>query len=221
MLSLMDSLRRIFLIVALVLMATLFAGCGQVNPVPTATAGITPSPTSIIPTATRLLPTLTPTPIPLPTCTPLPVTYLLVIDESVYNDVDAGIESGAKGAIKILQQAMDDYHPEWGQEGDLAGYVWDHSHAQMIGINPRVLLVTTGVTLDWQIPNDHDVRDDIVQVGVTLTQHYRDFRFNEELQNDYPQVANAASYALYAFFDFDLEKLNMWQQEYDRMFGEV
>jgi hypothetical protein len=151
----------------------------------------------------------------------LPVTYIFVIDESVYNDVDAGIELGAKGATGVLQQAMDDYHPEWGQQNDLAGYVWDHSHAQMIGVNPRILLVTAGVTLGWQIPNDHNVRDDIVKVGVALTQHYRDFRFNEELRSAYPQIGNAASYALYAFFDYDLERLSAWQQEYDRMFGDI
>jgi hypothetical protein len=190
--------------------------CGIVTPAPTLTSStpsITPSPINTI--------TQTATAIPLPTCTPLPVTYIHVIDETVYNYVDAGIELGAKGAIEVLRQALADYHPEWAQEDDLAGYVWDHSNAQMIGVNPRVLLVTAGISLDWQIPNDHDMRDDIVKVGVTLTQHYRDFRFNEELQAAYPQVADAANYALYVFFDYDLEKLDAWQQEYDRMFGDV
>lgn len=215
-----SSVKQKLAITLLFFVTALFAGCGQVVPMPTATVEIKPTITSTFPIATKPLPTLTPPSLPLPACTPSPITYVFVIDESVYNNVDAGIELGAKGAMEILQQAMEDYHPEWGQE-DLAGYIWDHSAAQMIGVNPRVLLVTAGVALDWQISNDHDVHDDIVQVGVTMTQHYREFRFNEELRSDYPQVANAASYALYAFFDFDLEKLNAWQQEYDRMFGDI
>ncbi|MBV6394435.1 MAG: hypothetical protein KPEEDBHJ_03691 [Anaerolineales bacterium] len=210
-----------YLIILLIFVTTLFAGCVQTTPAPIATAEIDPIFTRPIPTATELLPTHTPTPLPpLPTCTSLPVTYIFIIDESVYNDVDAGIELGAKGAIRALQQAMDDYHPEWGQEVDLAGYLWDHSAAQMIGVNPRVLLVTAGVALDWQAFKNHDLGD-ISQVGVTLTQHYREFRFNEALQALYPQIANAASYALYAFFNYDLKKLNVWQLEYDRMFGDI
>ncbi len=144
-----------------------------------------------------------------------------VIDNVVYNDVDAGIELGVKGAIEVLQQALDDYHPEWGQEDGLAEYVWDHSAAQMIGVNPRVLLITAGVSLDWQVSEDGNLLEDISKAGVALTQHYREFRPNEELQANYPQVVNAESYAIYAFFDFDLGKLDAWQQEYDRMFGEL
>ena len=75
--------------------------------------------------------------------------------------------------------------------------------------------------MDWQIPEGHDLQKGVSLVGVTLTQHYRGFRFDEDLQAKYPQVANASNYALYAFFDFDLEKLELWGQEYDRMFGEI
>ncbi len=206
--------KRALILPTIIIATVQLVACGVATPAPIIT---TPSITPLPINAT----TRTATVIPLPFCTPLPVTYILVIDESVYNNVDAGIELGAKGAIKALQQAMNDYHPEWGQEDDLAGYIWDHSAAQMIGVNPRVLLVTAGVSLDWRVPEDSDLLEDISKVGVTLTQHYREFRFNEELQNGYPQVANAASYALYAFFDFDLEKLDAWQQEYDRMFGDI
>jgi len=54
MLSLMNSPSRISLIVALVLMATLFAGCGQVTPVPVGTATTVPNFTPAILTATEL-----------------------------------------------------------------------------------------------------------------------------------------------------------------------
>ena len=91
----------------------------------------------------------------------------------------------------------------------------------MIGVNPRVLLVTAGMALEWQIPQDKDLRRAISEVGVTLTQHYRAFRFDETLRARYPQVANPASYALYAFFNYDLDRLQAWQQEYDALFGDI
>ena len=199
--------------------------CGQVAPSSTVIATVT-----IAPSVTLVAPSITPSSISktmqtatvavLPTCTPKPSDYIYMIDESVYHS-DAGIELGAWGAIGILQQALEEHHPEWAQEGGLAEYVWDSSHTQNIGVNPRVLLVTAGVSLDWQVPEDSNLLEDISRAGVALTQHYREFRFNEELQANYPQVANAESYALFAFFDYDSEKLNAWQQEYDQMFGEL
>jgi hypothetical protein len=41
-----------------------------------------------------------------------------VIDEAVYHS-DAGIELGAKGAIEVLQEALEAHHPEWAQEEEL------------------------------------------------------------------------------------------------------
>ena len=207
------------------LVAFQLAACGVSAPEPTVTAMATAVPSLIPPT-----PSITPSPVNaitgvatvilFPTCTPLSTGYILVIDEEVYHS-DAGIELGARGAIGVLQEALEAHQPEWAQEEELARYVWNHSHAQMIGVNPRVLLVTVGVSLDWQVPEDSNVLEDISRAGVALTQHYREFRFNKELQAYYPQVANAESYALFAFFDHDLEKLNAWQQEYDQMFGDI
>lgn len=167
--------------------------------------------------------TQTATVIPPPTCTPLPNNYIYIVDRATYINSDAGLELGLgpSGAIAILQQALDEHYPDWEQEENLASDVWSYSGTQNIGVNPRVLLVTTGVALNWQIPENHDLKEDIIQTGVALTQHYREFRFNEELQANYPQVADAANYALFAFFDFDLEKLDAWQQEYDKMFGDI
>lgn len=211
-----NSTQRELLVSTILCIATSLAGCGQVTSLPT--AAVEKIPTITLAPASTITQTLTA--IPLPTCTPLPATYIFVIDKSVYNNVDAGIELGVNPKDG-LQQALDEHHPDWGQEEDLASDVWSYSGAQNIGINPRVLLVTTGVALDWQIPENHDLKENIIQTGVVLTQHYREFRFNEEFQANYPYVADAANYALYAFFDFDLEKLNAWQQEYDRMFGDI
>lgn len=210
-------------LIEIIFTGVVIVSCGRITSTPSEAVITTPNPTLSLPLIVSTVEdTITPTITPLPTCTPVPAGNIYMIDESVYNDVDAGlVELGVKGAIEVLQQALEDHHPEWAQEDGLARYVRDHSHAQTIGINPRVFLVMAGVALDWRLPNDHDVRDDIIQIGITLTQHYRSFQFDENLQSNYPQVANAPSYALYTFFDFDLEKIDNWQQEYDRMFGEL
>ena len=224
MMLLMKTTTRELFVFSMILIMFLIGACGNVTPVLSVTETVVPSltllPLSITPSPVNTI-TQTATVTVLPRCTPVPDGYIYVIEYFTYENVDAGLELGAWGAIEVLQQALDVHHPGWAQEEGLAKYVWDHSHAQMIGVNPRVLLVTAGMALNWQIPEGHDLGEDVSQVGVTLTQHYRGFLFNEDLQADYPQVANAESYALYAFFDYDLEKLNAWQQEYDRMFGEL
>ena len=225
MLTFMTPLKRMLVLSIALLVAFQLVACGIVAPVPTVIAMAT-AVTSLLPPT----PSITPSPVNtitgvatvslFPTSTPLSTGYILVIDEEVYHS-DAGIELGARGAIGVLQEALEAHHPEWAQEDDLAEYVWDSSGTQNIGVNPRVLLVTAGVSLDWQVPESSNLLEDISRAGVALTQQYREFRFNDELQANYPQVANAESYALFAFFDYDLEKLNAWQQEYDQMFGDI
>lgn len=154
-----------------------------------------------------------------------------MINPVVYDNVNPGLESGLGvwEAIHVLQQALEKHHSQWaqytwqdskGEEHGLAEYFWDTSHAQMIGVSPRVFLVTSGLALDWQIPANTDFLDAIDDVGVTLTQHYWDYEFNDDLQSSYPQVANSANYALYAFFDFDQEILAEWCETYIELFGE-
>jgi len=227
-------------IFGLFLFLTLFTACTGRRPTPSASATINASPTPDnrltslpTPTATRTpirppTPIPTDTPSPLPACTPVPPEVVYVIDDAVYNDVNPGLEKGVWEAIDVLQQALE--QPSWaqyrwqdskGQEHTLAEYIWDASHAQMIGVNPRVLLVAAGVALDWQVPEGQDLRRAISQVGVTLNKHYLAFLFDEALRARYPQVANAATYALYAFFDHDLAKLKTWAEEYDRLFGNL
>ena len=231
-------------ILGLFLFLVVFTACIGRSSAPTTSATLTPGPTpdyrlTYLPTATVTVmatrtPTRSPTPTytasPLPTCTPVPPGVVYVIDDTVYRDVDAGIELGVWEAIGVLQQALEQRAPAWaqyrwqdskGKEHSLAEYIWNASGAQMIGVNPRVLLVTVGMALEWQVPEGKDLRRAVSEVGVTLTQHYRAFRFDEALRARYPQVANPASYALYAFFGYDLEKLNAWAQEYDRLFGRL
>lgn len=214
-------MNRQFLASFFVLVLIFFTSCTGVP------AETTPSPIHDTPIPTSIS-TQLPTEHPLPTCTPIPSDYVYVIDHAVYDNGNPGLELGIWEAIDVMQQALETNHPGWAEytwedsdnaERNLAYYFWNKSRAQMIGVNPRVLLVTTGLALNWQIPRDQDLRVAISEIGVTLTKHYRGYRFNEDLRELYPRVANAPTYALYAFYDYDLEKLNIWASEYDRLFG--
>ncbi|MGM0373646.1 MAG: hypothetical protein ACQEQQ_04405 [Chloroflexota bacterium] len=165
----------------------------------------------------------------LPTCTPIPPDVIYIIDEAVYNNSHPGLECGtAMEAIDKLQQALEEHHPAWtaytwedfqSKDRNIAYYIWNVSTTQLVRVNPRVLLVTAGIALDWQVPAEEELTDAVSEVGAALTKHYREYQFDEDLRERYPQAVNASTYALYAFFGHDLEKLNRWANEYDRMFG--
>jgi len=197
-------------------------------------SSITPSPILPESPATTSTPksisivTQLPTDTPLPDCPHLPPDTIYVIDNHIYGNSDAGSELGVWQAIDVMQVALIQHHPEWSlytyqnssqEERNISYSIWNRSNSQTIVVNPRVLMVTAGITLDWQIPTDKDLRLAISEVGVALTQHFRDYQFDESLQEQYPQVWNPSSYALYAYFNYDLEQLKGWADEYDLMFG--
>jgi len=80
--------------------------------------------------------------------------------------------------------------------------------------------VTSGIALDWREPANEDLRDAISQVGVELNEHYRAYRFNEEVQRNHREVKNTSSYALYAFFDYAPEVVQQWCEIYIDLFEE-
>ncbi len=140
---------------------------------------------------------------------------------------------GVWEAIGVLQQALEQRAPAWAQyrvetvenpvhplRGSLAEYIWNQAGAPLTLVNPRVLLVTAGVALDWQIPQDRPLPDAISEIGGQLWEYYLAFRFDPQVRAQYPHVTNAASYALYAFFEYDQAKLQRWAAEYDVLFGE-
>ncbi|MFO8036538.1 MAG: peptidoglycan DD-metalloendopeptidase family protein [Anaerolineales bacterium] len=151
-----------------------------------------------------------------------------IIDDAVFHNVNAGLDLGSAGeAVDVLQEALEAHHPAWakqtwedyhGKERTLAYYLWNVSHAQLIRVNPRVLLVVVGVSLDWQIPVEGELSDAISDAGVALSNHYWEFKFRQDVRDRHPRIANPSTYALYAVLDYDSKKLDAWQQAYQGMF---
>lgn len=81
-------------------------------------------------------------------------------------------------------------------------------------INPFVLLTTVGESLNWESPSNKDLYTISKKIRLDLHQHYNDFKWNSEIRSKNSNIANAATYAIYAYFKFDKDKLADWESSY-------
>ena len=88
------------------------------------------------------------------------------------------------------------------------------------GVNPAVLLIVVGMDLDWQPPADGDLFGQAVEAASTLHPFYVDFYTEEQVRAAYPHIGNASTYALYRYFEEDLEELETWCRTYQSFFGQ-
>jgi hypothetical protein len=88
------------------------------------------------------------------------------------------------------------------------------------GVNPAVLLVTYGVDKNWELPTNGDLRSEVDSIRAVLYQHDLDWIMGNVNQSKYPTIANAATYALYRYFNGDLSKLETWCHTYVQVYGE-
>ncbi|PWH12052.1 MAG: hypothetical protein DDG60_15140, partial [Anaerolineae bacterium] len=93
---------------------------------------------------------------------------------------------------------------------------------ETFALNPAVTLVTLGVSLDWQLPPDSDLYSRAIATGDRLHSLWFEWTDseNETLRANHSNIANAATYALYAFLGYDEEKLTLWRNAYSSLFGE-
>jgi len=73
--------------------------------------------------------------------------------------------------------------------------------------------------LDWQLPIDGDLYGRARQIGKTLYDFYGEYYTEEQVRAAFPDIANAATYALYIFFGGDLNRVMDWCQTYQAFFG--
>jgi hypothetical protein len=93
---------------------------------------------------------------------------------------------------------------------------------EKFSLNPAVTLVTLVLKLDWQLPPDGDLYSQSLIVGKQL--HHYWFQWNnsdnEQLRLRYPNLTDdGATYALYEFFDHDIDKLQNWCNTYQALFA--
>ncbi|MDL1912369.1 hypothetical protein FBQ81_17030 [Chloroflexi bacterium CFX6] len=196
---------------SIVLITLLVGACEGVTPVPTTTATIAPS-------LTPITPSITPTATPTITVTTTPDfcnagqgrDHLMVVSEDRFTSLEPG-------GPRLFDRILIEQNPAWANfQQEVHGETWSagvtfHETAfgpeLGTGVSPAVILVTYGVERNWEMPANGDLRSEVDNIRAVLYQHDLDWILGKVDQSQYPTMANAASYALYVFFDHDTEKL--------------
>jgi hypothetical protein len=212
------------------------AACGMATPAPTATATTLPSLTSI--SSTPTVPSLTPIiPSTTPTITPT-ITFIFTPDycnpaqwqdkiQVLSDNLLTTLEPGGPVAFDRILVEQDSAWADFRQNdhGEIrsAGVIFhETSSGPELGtaLTPAVILVTYGVERNWELPANGDLVSEVEQIRAVLYQHRSEWIHGQVGQSQYPLVANAATYALYRYFDGDLSKLENWCHTYVRVFNE-
>jgi len=132
-----------------------------------------------------------------------------------------------------LDQTLMDNYPDWANyEQNVSWYsepvkmskiVREASFQEKFSLNSAVTLVTLGESRNWQLPSGSDLFSETLAIGEKL--HHLWFEWtnpeNEQIRVQFPKVTNAATYALYVFFDHDVARLQTWCNTYEQLFGSV
>jgi len=73
--------------------------------------------------------------------------------------------------------------------------------------------------LDWQLPIDGDLYGRARQIGKTLYDFYGEYYTEEQVRAAFPDIANAATYALYRVLSEDIERVGQWREIYLTLFS--
>jgi hypothetical protein len=186
------------------------------------------NPTStIISTKTRR-PTITST--PFPTSLPTSTGNLASTQSCMTNEQDSKLFILHNDVLfyslvdeEILDKALLNNYLEWSSfrqkldwrdEPVSAGIIIDDaSFAETFQLNPAVTLVTVGLHLDWELPPDNDLFTISRSTGEKLDDQTK-------IKTKYPEVGNAATYSIYAFFEYDQAILEDWCKTYVKLFDE-
>lgn len=197
----------------------------------------TSSPLSFVPLATA---SYTPSPLPLPTA-----PHTVSPEPDVAPNCEISNEEGQLYLLSdqefrdlrthqgIVDQALAAHYPEWAHYtqivsgntepvklGDIIVSV-SYDEESNLQINPAVTLVTLGDSLNWQLPPNTDLYLKSQEISIELNRLSFDWEdpFDDSLRRQYPEVANSGTYALYAFFDYNLDRLQSWCSTYQQLFG--
>ncbi|MDL1942982.1 hypothetical protein FBQ99_11610 [Chloroflexi bacterium CFX2] len=223
MLLLTTLLKRILIISFMILIVVLLTACGIAAPAPTAAATRAPSRTPITPSFTR---TSTPSPI-ISTATP-DFCKLVHSQDKIKVISDDLLTTFGPGNPVVFDRILTEHDPAWADfhqmvHGELrsAGVIFHETSAGPelgTALNPAVILVIYGMEWNWQLPTSGDLNSEVEHIRAVLFQHRSDWIHGQVDQSQYP-VANAATYALYVFFDHDTSRLQSWCNTYKQLFG--
>jgi hypothetical protein len=129
-----------------------------------------------------------------------------------------------------LDQALANNYPEWAnyeqnvrwktESAKLGEIVREASFQEKFVLNSEVTLVTLGESLNWQIPANTDLFLRSLDISERLNHLWFEWTNPENVQirARYPEITNAATYAVYIFFGQDESQLQTWCNTYQRLF---
>lgn len=237
MLILMYLLKQAKKFVTLAISTILLVACGIATPAPTVTATTVPG---ITPSTPSITPSQTPSPIPLPTNTYTAAPTLGIAPNCKIANEDGQLYLLSDQEFRdlrthegILKQALAVHYPEWAHYtqmvpsstqpvklGEIMVAVSLDEEANL-QLNAAVTLVTLGDSLDWQLPSNTDLYLKSQEISTELNRLSLDWDnpYNDSLRRQYPEIANSGTYALYAFFNYNLDRLQGWCSTYQQLFG--
>ncbi|HXF90328.1 MAG TPA: hypothetical protein VNJ29_00195 [Candidatus Nitrosotenuis sp.] len=129
-----------------------------------------------------------------------------------------------------INRALGSNYPEWAnyeqkvtwntEPVKLGEIILSASFQEQFAINSAVTLVTLGESLDWQLPLDEDLYSKSLSISKRLFLSAFEWSKpeNEGIRKSYPEITNAATYAIYIFFSNDREKIQKWCYSYQKLF---
>jgi len=126
---------------------------------------------------------------------------ILVEQNPAWADFQQDAHGEMRSAGVIFHETA--FGPEWGT-----------------GVNPAVILVTYGVERNWELPANGDLITEVNYIRAVLYEYELEWTLGKVDQSQYPTIANAATYALYRYFNGDLPKLEDWCHTYVKVYNE-
>jgi hypothetical protein len=220
----MNVLKRVLKASSVIFIVVLLEACGITTPIPTATMAPVPSLTPVIPSVTpTIMPTITFAHTPDFCSSNQWQDHMRVLSEDLFGALEPG-------GPRVFDRILMEQNPAWANfQQEVHGETWSagvtfHETAfgpeLGTGVNPAVLLVTYGVEKNWELPANGDLRSEVDNIRAVLYQHDVDWISGKVDQSQYPPIANAATYALYRYFNGDLAKLEIWCRTYVQVYDE-
>lgn len=212
------SLLKVYITVLLFLIA-----CGGATPSPTMNA--TANKASSL---TPFIPSITPSPIVLSTPTPdfcnqsQSQGEIQVMSGLLFTALEPGGPVVFDRILAEQDPAWADFRQDIHDEVRSAGVIFHETAFGPelgTGVNPAVILVTYGVEWDWELPVNGDLASEVEHIRAVLFQYRSEWVHGQVNQDLYPPLANAATYALYLYFNGDLSKLENWCRTYVKVYG--
>jgi len=189
------------------------------SPTPEIRSVVSPSPTHIAFTSQ----TASTATVPLPLCQIIDKAGKLnVLSDDVFFAYSSEDELNQALANTYPQWAIYQENVPWNEEPEKLGkIVQEASFQETFALNPEVTLVTLGESFQWQLTVDKDIFEHSLTIGERLVRLWDEFSHpdNQAIRSQFREVSNGATYALYAFFEFDKGELQNWCNSYQSLFG--